>query len=52
MLESVPTIVRRDGICEMLQIELDEREQKLFHASAQKIRDEIKIAQKVLVVVI
>lgn len=38
---SIPTIVRKGGICQRLEIELDEREQMLLKNSADKIRDGI-----------
>jgi L-lactate dehydrogenase len=39
---SVPTIVRRGGICEVLEISLDEKETELFKKSAEKVRGAIK----------
>jgi len=38
---SVPTVVRGNGVCEHLPIELDSQEQDLLAASANKIKDEI-----------
>lgn len=45
---SVPTIVRKNGICDKLDIALDEEEQKLFELSAEKIRKAIEQADKLL----
>ena len=41
---SIPTVVRKDGICDKFDILLDEKEEKLFKDSAQKIKDAIKKA--------
>lgn len=35
---SVPTVIRRDGICKTFDIELDENEEILFQQSAKKIK--------------
>lgn len=45
---SIPTIVRRGGICQRLEIDLDEQEQKFFHASADKIKNEINAAMALI----
>lgn len=45
---SVPTIVRKNGVCERLMIELNEYEQKKFHISVHKIKQEIKKALELL----
>ncbi len=45
---SLPTIIRRSGICEMLAIDLDPQEQQLFKNSAQNIKEDIKKALKFL----
>ncbi len=41
---SIPTVVRKDGVCEKFDINLDEREKELFEASANKIKEAIKSA--------
>ncbi len=43
---SIPTIIRRAGICQRLDIELNKEELDKFHASAQKIAGLIKVASK------
>ena len=45
---SIPTIVRRSGICEKFDIDLDENEQKLFQDSAEKINASILEAEGLL----
>jgi L-lactate dehydrogenase len=45
---SVPTIVRRGGICQRLEIDLDEQEQKFFKASAYKVKSEIDAAMALI----
>jgi len=35
---SVPTIVRKSGVCQVLDITLDEDEKKLFHKSIEKVK--------------
>lgn len=45
---SVPTVVRRSGICQRLEIDLDEQEQKYFHASAYKVKSEIDAAMALI----
>lgn len=38
---SIPTVVRKGGVCQRLDIELDQSEQKLFKSSADKIKENI-----------
>ena len=45
---SVPTVIRRSGICEVLKISLDENEKKLFNKSAEKIASAIDQANKLI----
>jgi len=45
---SVPTIVRKSGICQTFDISLDEAEKKLFENSAQKIAQAITKAETLL----
>lgn len=45
---SVPTVVRKSGICETLNISLNEREKGLFDKSVQKIARAIEQAEKLL----
>lgn len=39
---SVPTIIRKSGVCQRLPIELNDHEQKSLHISSEKIKKEIK----------
>ncbi len=41
---SLPTIIRENGVCEMLPIDFDENEKKLFKRSAETIQQEIEQA--------
>jgi len=45
---SVPTVIRRSGICETLKISLGENEKKLFNRSAEKLASAIKKAEELL----
>lgn len=45
---SVPTVVRRSGICETLEVALDENEKKLFDISAEKLVKAIEQADKLI----
>ena len=45
---SLPTIVRKSGICETLPITLDDTEQKLFEKSLEKIMNAVKKAEGLL----
>lgn len=45
---STPTVIRKSGICEKLEISLDEKEEKLFKDSAKKVGDAIERALKLL----
>ncbi len=39
---SLPTVIRENGVCEILSVDLNEEETKLFHRSAEKIHQEIE----------
>jgi len=39
---SVPTVIRKSGICEKLEVSLDEKERENFEFSANKIKESIK----------
>ncbi|MCB9493369.1 MAG: L-lactate dehydrogenase [Epsilonproteobacteria bacterium] len=45
---SVPTIIRAGGVCQQLPLQLSQNEQVLFSKSAQKIREGIEQAMKLL----
>jgi L-lactate dehydrogenase len=45
---STPTVIRKSGICEKLEISLDGKEDKLFKDSAKKVGDAIERALKLL----
>ena len=45
---SMPTIIRKSGICQRLPLVLDQHEQQLFQAAAKKIAEELSRAQRFL----
>lgn len=45
---SVPTIVRRSGVCQQLELNLSQDEKKLFATSAEKVAQDIKVSLKFL----
>jgi L-lactate dehydrogenase len=45
---SLPTIVRKNGACEFLKIELNSKEKELLQVSAQKIKTGIELANSIL----
>ncbi len=45
---SVPTVVRRGGICQRLEIDLDSQEQNFFRTSAHKVKNEIDAAMALI----
>jgi L-lactate dehydrogenase len=45
---SLPTIVRKNGICETLPVSLDEKEKKLFEASVEKLTAAVQKAEALL----
>jgi L-lactate dehydrogenase len=45
---SLPTIVRKSGICETLPIVLDDNEKKLFEASVEKVSTAVRKAEELL----
>ncbi len=44
---SLPIVVRKSGICQTLDVTLDEKEQELLHISARKIKENIKLIMPV-----
>ena len=45
---SLPMVVRQSGTCERLDLQLNDQERKLFAASAQKVKNELAAALKLL----
>lgn len=45
---SVPTVIRENGICQQLEIELDQNELKMFNDCARKIKAEIAYVEKIV----
>lgn len=43
---SLPTIIRKSGVCEMLQIQLDQSEEIMLQRSVEKIKEDIQTALK------
>ena len=45
---SVPTVVRKSGICDKLDVTFDEKEEEQFNFSAQKIKEAIEKTKNLL----